>query len=246
MPNSTRRARIVLILGQWFLIAGLIFFSLMTSTPLVSAHSEWQWSGWVLGLMTDAAFVMALTAESTLARFGIKAHSKWPAVFRWFTGAATVFLNTWASFAAGDFVGVAIHIICPVLVMILAEVGPVFMRYLIEAEQQTEEIADTCPAPVPAFLPAVAAEDFPVNAFLELVKPVPEEKEEEDVPEPAKPAESHMAPSARKTKAEAAEIIEKGWRHEIDPELVAIEATRHPVSVRRQYKALDEKYGKAA
>lgn len=109
---------------------------------------------------------------------------------------------------------------------------------LVHGKRPTEPV-DTSPTPASAFLPLVDAADLPVNAFLEIVPDAQEEEAAENVSEPAKPAR-------RLSKAEAADIIEKGWRHEIDPELVAIEATRHPVSVRRQYKALDEKYGKAA
>lgn len=129
------RTRHVLTGGRWFLIVGLVFYSLMTTTPFVSAHSEWAWSGFVLGLIVDAAFIMALSAESTLARHGVTKLGRWPAAFRWLTGLSTVFLNVWLSVERRDWVGVAVHLIAPVLVMLLAEVGPVYMAALADAER---------------------------------------------------------------------------------------------------------------
>jgi hypothetical protein len=107
----------------------------MTTTPFVSAHSEWAWSGWVLGLIVDAAFIMALSAESTLAKYGVTKLGKWPVAFRWLTGLSSVFLNVWLSVSARDWVGVAVHLIAPALVMLLAEVGPVYMKALADAER---------------------------------------------------------------------------------------------------------------
>ncbi|QNE74026.1 peptidase C14 [Streptomyces finlayi] len=133
--KTITRTRRVLVGGRWFLIIGFVFYSLMTTTPFVSAHSEWAWSGWVLGLIVDAAFIMALSAESTLAKYGVTKLGKWPIAFRWVTGLSSVFLNVWLSVEARDWVGVAVHLIAPALVMLLAEVGPVYMKALADAER---------------------------------------------------------------------------------------------------------------
>jgi len=121
--------------GQIILILGLCFYSLMTTTPLVAAHSEWAWSGWALGAMADAAFIMAITADSTLARHGITHLGGWVRSFKWFTGLSVVYLNIWTAVEARDAVGVAIHIIAPALVMLLAEVGPIYTAALSRAEK---------------------------------------------------------------------------------------------------------------
>lgn len=121
--------------GQIILIIGLCFYSLMTTTPLVAAHSEWAWSGWALGAMADAAFIMAITADSTLARHGVTHLGGWVRAFKWFTGLAVVYLNIWTAVEARDPVGVAIHIIAPALVMLLAEVGPIYTAALAQAEK---------------------------------------------------------------------------------------------------------------
>ncbi|MER5894737.1 hypothetical protein [Streptomyces sp. NPDC001876] len=133
--KAITKTRRVIVGGRWFLIIGLVFYSAMTTTPFVSAHSEWAWSGWVLGLIVDAAFIMALSAESTLAKYGVTKLGKWPVAFRWLTGLSSVFLNVWLSVAARDWVGVAVHLIAPALVMLLAEVGPVYMKALADAER---------------------------------------------------------------------------------------------------------------
>lgn len=229
--TAVRNTRVGLAIGRWFLILGLAFYSLMTTTPLVASHSEWRWSGFVLGLIVDAAFIMALSAESTLAKFGMTELGGWPVVFRWFTGLSSAFLNTWGSIAKSDPVGVAIHMIAPALVMILAEVGPVFMKHLAAAE-------------------ASAADEKPVTAPESVAEPVP-------VPVPELPTVEHVAgvqprlievpmPAGRLSKAEAAAIIETGWRHKLSVKEVSEAATRHAATVSAHYRRLDAKHAALA
>lgn len=244
--RSIRRTRKVLIGGRWFLITGLVFYSLMTTTPFVQAHSEWQRSGWVLGLIVDAAFIMALSAESTLAKYSIRSLGKWPMAFRWITGLSSVFLNVWLSVSERDWVGVAVHLIAPALVMLLAEVGPIYMAALADAERDAltgmreatqQRIADAFGVPMdmvgntapPA--PEKPAET-PEQLILAAVAAAPERveyDEGEQAPEPPK----------RPSNKEADDIIEKGWRHKLNPIEVAAAAGRHPATVRRKYKELD-------
>lgn len=125
--RSIRRTRKLVNAMLWLIVAGAVFYSAMTSTPLVSAHSQWAWSGWVLGLLTDAAFVLALSADATLSKHGFSA-GRWPVSFRWITGAASLFLNTWDSVQHRDWVGVAIHSISPAILVCAAEVAPIYRR----------------------------------------------------------------------------------------------------------------------
>lgn len=155
--KTTRR---VLVGGRWFLITGLVFYSLMTTTPFVSTHSEWAWSGWVLGLIVDAAFIMALSAESTLAKYGVTKLGAWPVAFRWITGLASVFLNVWLSVSDRDPVGVAVHLIAPALVMLLAEVGPVYMKALADAERDALSAPQTDTEPSKVFMDEEAFFDY--------------------------------------------------------------------------------------
>ncbi|MFE2245225.1 hypothetical protein [Streptomyces lavendulae] len=225
--RTIRRTRIVLTAGQWFLITGLVFYSLMTTTPFVGKHSEWEWSGFVLGLIVDAAFIMALSAESTLARHGVTNLGVWPTAFRWFTGIASVFLNVWVSVSLGDWVGVAVHLIAPTLVMLLAEVGPVYLAALAAAEKAALSAPEALP--VPSDAEPLTAPQEAVQAALEAVQ---EELPALPDPEPAEPAN-------RLSNREADEIIEKGWRHRLSPDEVGKAAMRHPATVRRKYKELD-------
>ncbi|MFE9767025.1 hypothetical protein ACFYPC_21305 [Streptomyces sp. NPDC005808] len=250
--KTIRRTRRVLTGGRWFLITGLVFYSLMTTTPFVSAHSEWRWSGFVLGLIVDAAFIMALSAESTLARHGVTKLGAWPVAFRWLTGLSSVFLNVWLSVSARDAVGVAVHLIAPALVMLLAEVGPVYMAALADAERKAEKadaFKELYAVPAPLVLPEPVTarmvvhnppETLSVHEPVQETLPEPEPVDEPELePEPQdEPAEPQDEP-ARLSNKEADEIIEKGWRHRLSPEEVGKAATRHPATVRRKYKELD-------
>jgi hypothetical protein len=224
------RTRKVLVGGRWFLILGLVFYSLMTTTPFVSAHSEWEWSGWVLGLIVDAAFIMALSAESTLAKYGVTQLGKWPVAFRWVTGLASVFLNVWLSVSEHDWVGVAVHLIAPALVMLLAEVGPVYMKALADAERDALKAPET--------LPITGADPTPAR-FLYEPETEPEGDAELTVTHDADLVDVDVEPAPRMSRKEANEIIEKGWRHKLNPIEVASAAGRHPATVRRKYKELD-------
>ncbi|MGW6313791.1 hypothetical protein [Streptomyces sp. NPDC055099] len=260
--KTIRRTRRVLTGGRWFLITGLVFYSLMTTTPFVSAHSEWQWSGFVLGLIVDAAFIMALSAESTLARHGVTKLGAWPVAFRWLTGLSSVFLNVWLSVSARDAVGVAVHLIAPALVMLLAEVGPVYMAALADAERKAkkaeafaeafkEQYATASPMVLPMTGPDPVAARFLVHNPPETVLAEPEptigtgaheliEQYANELPEPdPEPQDEPETEPERMSNKEADEIIEKGWRHRLSPEEVGKAATRHPATVRRKYKELD-------
>lgn len=131
--RSIRRTRKTVNAMVWVIVIGAVFYSLMTTTPLVAAHSEWEWSGWALGVLTDAAFILSISADATLSRHGIKG-GRWPTTFRWATGLASLFLNTWSSVDTGDWVGVAIHSISPAILICAAEVSPIYRRKFRDLE----------------------------------------------------------------------------------------------------------------
>ncbi|MFJ3340017.1 hypothetical protein ACIPT3_02355 [Streptomyces diastaticus] len=233
------RTRRVLTGGRWFLITGLVFYSLMTTTPFVSAHSEWAWSGWVLGLIVDAAFIMALSAEGTLAKYGVTSLGAWPVAFRWVTGLSSVFLNVWLSVSARDWVGVAVHLIAPALVMLLAEVGPVYMKALADAEREALSAPETAPEPSRVFL---SDEEFMDHLSAPETAPEPVHEELPADPKPAPVADvepDDEEPTKRLSNAEANKIIEEGWRHKLNPIEVAAAAGRHPATVRKKFAQLD-------
>ncbi|MFB8211604.1 hypothetical protein [Streptomyces sp. NPDC056010] len=137
--KSVTRTRKVVNSMLWVIVTGAVFYSLMTSTPLVSAHSQWQWSGWALGVLTDAAFILSISADAVLSRHGLIG-GKWPAVFRWVTGLASLFLNTWSSVADEDWVGVAIHAISPAILICASEVAPIYRRRFRDLETSLQAL----------------------------------------------------------------------------------------------------------
>lgn len=239
--------------GQWLLIIGLCFYSLMTTTPLVAAHSEWAWSGWALGAMADSAFIMAITADSTLARHGITNLGGWVRAFKWFTGLSVVYLNIWTAVEDRDAVGVAIHIIAPALVMLLAEVGPIYTAALSQAEKgaTAPEGDQTGRMWVPPVPPTVVGK----HAVAEAIESDISEAEHGDQPTiSAEEAVSLVgsaeavadalgmsleAPKPRMGNSEANRIIEEGWRHGVAATVVATATGRHVQTVRRKYKELE-------
>lgn len=261
--KTITRTRRVLVGGRWFLIIGLVFYSLMTTTPFVAAHSEWAWSGWVLGLIVDAAFIMALSAESTLAKYGVTKLGAWPSAFRWVTGFSSVFLNVWLSVSARDWVGVAVHLIAPALVMLLAEVGPVYMKALADAEREALYAPQTLPMtgadpiaarfmkkPEPIDYAALEAKwlatykNNPATTMYgpERVTPTWTVADKPaELPDPIDVAQDFATDPEpeRMPNAEANRIIEEGWRHKLNPVEVAAACGRHPATIRKKFKQLD-------
>ncbi|MEU6044970.1 DUF2637 domain-containing protein [Streptomyces griseus] len=141
--RSVRRTRKTVSVTVWVIAGAAIIFSLMTGAPLVSAHSEWEWTGWLLPVLVDAALVLSLSADAVLSRHGVRG-GRWPTWFRWITGLASLFLNVWGSYSAGDWVGVAIHSIAPVILICASEVAPIYRRKFRDLELAlTEEVTVT-------------------------------------------------------------------------------------------------------
>ena len=140
--NSIKRTRRIVNSAVWVIAVAAIVFSLMTGAPLVSAHSKWEWTGWLLPTLVDAALVLSLSADAVLSKHGLNG-GKWPTAFRWVTGLASLFLNTWESYSADDWVGVAIHSIAPVILICASEVAPIYRRKFRELEiELTERVTE--------------------------------------------------------------------------------------------------------
>ncbi len=267
-PKQIRRTNAMLTGGTWFLIAGVVFYSLLTTTPFVADHTAhgWQKSAPLLGLMVDVAFVMALQADSVLAQLGVRG-GRWPVAFRWFTGTASVFLNTWRSIALHDAVGVAVHLIAPALLLIVAEVSPVYRRRmataLAAAETPTAATRDTGGAPAattafqgaeraplvaPEVAPPPAAPAAPVPAAplvicgatlpVPALPPRPEVDKQEAGDEAAGQGDAPL--KSRRLSAEEAMIrIRAGWVAGESATEVATAATRARSYVHKVYARLD-------
>ncbi|MFM9495493.1 DUF2637 domain-containing protein [Streptomyces galilaeus] len=125
--------------GTWTITAGAVLFSVLTVTPLVErvTPAEWGWTAPVLPLVVDAAVVIVVRLDATVARLGGSA-GKWPALLRWMTGLMTLLLNIGDSALKRDLVGVAVHSVAPLLLIVTAEAGLAYRRAIGRALERIE------------------------------------------------------------------------------------------------------------
>ncbi|MFE6689724.1 DUF2637 domain-containing protein [Streptomyces sp. NPDC057743] len=144
-PGQIRAAERTLSIGTWAITFGAVVFSVLTVTPLVQRVTPdgWQWTAPILPVVVDAAVVIVVRLDSTVARLGGDS-GRWPAVLRWMTGLMTVGLNIGDSALGGDLVGVAVHCVAPLLLIVTAEAGLSYRRAIaaalarIDREQQEQ------------------------------------------------------------------------------------------------------------
>ncbi|MFD7940641.1 DUF2637 domain-containing protein [Streptomyces sp. NPDC059755] len=143
-----RSAERALNVGTWLIVCGAMLYSILTVTPLMSAHTpaKWGWTAPILPLVVDAAVVIVVRLDSVLARLG--GHGgRWPVVLRWMTGTMTLALNTADSALQKDLVGVAVHSVAPLLLIVTAETGLAYRRAItaavtaLESRQRAEREA---------------------------------------------------------------------------------------------------------
>lgn len=143
-----RSAERALSVGTWLIVCGAMLYSILTVTPLMTAHTppEWAWTAPILPLVVDAAVVIVVRLDSVLARLG--GHGgRWPVALRWMTGTMTLALNTAGSALAKDLVGVAVHSVAPLLLIVTAETGLAYRRAItaavtaLEAQRRAEREA---------------------------------------------------------------------------------------------------------
>ncbi|MER6954471.1 DUF2637 domain-containing protein [Streptomyces sp. NPDC000618] len=143
-----RSAERALSAGTWLIVAGAMLYSILTVTPLASAHTpdKWDWTAPILPLVVDAAVVIVVRLDAVLARLGGDG-GRWPIVLRWMTGCMTLALNVADSALKNDLVGVAVHAVAPLLLIVTAETGLAYRRAItaavlaLEVKQQAEREA---------------------------------------------------------------------------------------------------------
>ncbi|MFE7466403.1 DUF2637 domain-containing protein [Streptomyces sp. NPDC057499] len=140
-----RSADRALSVGMWLIVAGAMLYSILTVTPLAARHTPdtWRWTAPILPLVVDAAVVIVVRLDATLARLG--GHGGWwPIALRWMTGAMTLLLNVADSALASDLVGVAVHSVAPLLLIVTAETGLAYRRAIATAvtELNTQQKAE--------------------------------------------------------------------------------------------------------
>nr|WP_202465929.1 DUF2637 domain-containing protein [Streptomyces sp. SID4951] len=126
--------------GTWLIVGGAMLYSILTVTPLMSAHTadDWDWTAPILPLVVDAAVVIVVRLDSVLARLG--GHGgRWPIALRWMTGAMTLALNIADSALNKDLVGVAVHAVAPLLLIVTAETGLAYRRAIAHAVTALED-----------------------------------------------------------------------------------------------------------
>ncbi|MFF0409909.1 DUF2637 domain-containing protein [Kitasatospora sp. NPDC004745] len=133
-PEQIRSAERALAVGTWTITLGAVLYSVLTVTPLMSHHTPdgWEWTAPILPLVVDAAVVIVVRMDSTLARLGGDG-GRWPVVLRWMTGAMTVLLNVGQSALDRDRVGVAVHAVAPLLLIVTAETSLAYRRAIAAA-----------------------------------------------------------------------------------------------------------------
>ncbi|MFD9692485.1 DUF2637 domain-containing protein [Kitasatospora sp. NPDC059088] len=132
--EQIRSAEKALAVGTWTITLGAVLYSVLTVTPLMSHHTpkDWGWTAPILPLVVDAAVVIVVRMDSTLARLDGDG-GRWPVVLRWMTGAMTVLLNVGQSALDRDKVGVAVHSVAPLLLIVTAETSLAYRRAIAAA-----------------------------------------------------------------------------------------------------------------
>ncbi|MFF2075384.1 DUF2637 domain-containing protein [Kitasatospora sp. NPDC058162] len=132
--EQIRSAEKALAVGTWTITLGAVLYSVLTVTPLMSHHTpkDWGWTAPILPLVVDAAVVIVVRMDSTLARLDGDG-GRWPVVLRWMTGAMTVLLNVGQSALDRDKVGVAVHAVAPLLLIVTAETSLAYRRAIAAA-----------------------------------------------------------------------------------------------------------------
>ncbi|MFF1318057.1 DUF2637 domain-containing protein [Streptomyces chartreusis] len=138
-PAQIQSAERTLATGTWAITAGAVLFSVLTVTPLVErvTPDDWSRTAPILPLVVDAAVVIVVRLDATVARLGGNS-GRWPAVLRWMTGLMTLLLNIGDSALKGDPVGVAVHSVAPLLLIVTAEAGLAYRRAIGRALERIE------------------------------------------------------------------------------------------------------------
>lgn len=140
LRSEMRSADRVISVVTWGVAAGMVLWSVLNATPYVAGHVApgWEAVAWVLPIVVDLAFIGALRADEIASRYGASGGA-WAALFRLFTGAASVFLNIGSAAEKGDVTGVLQHLIAPGILVLVAEAGPAWRRRLAARLEEVEE-----------------------------------------------------------------------------------------------------------
>ncbi|MQA06898.1 MAG: hypothetical protein GEV07_30805 [Streptosporangiales bacterium] len=105
------------------IVLGLAFT--MSNVAQFAAGGATAWSvpwvtAWLLDPMVSLCLIGVLLAESTLARYQLKA-GRWVRAAKWGLLTATYVMNTWQSWATTDVAAIVLHSVPPLVVFVMAE-----------------------------------------------------------------------------------------------------------------------------
>ncbi|MFB6531655.1 hypothetical protein [Streptomyces sp. NPDC056399] len=123
----------------WLIVFGAVVYSVLTVTPLVQRVTPegWEATAPILPIVVDAAVVIVVRVDAIVARLDGRPGG-WPAVLRWLTGGMTLALNVGDSMLKGDWVGVGVHAVAPILLIVTAEASLMWRRAITEAVARIE------------------------------------------------------------------------------------------------------------
>ncbi|MFD5828120.1 hypothetical protein [Lentzea sp. NPDC060358] len=132
----------IIAMSTWAIAAVVMIYGAMTVTPWLVAEGIPEWCAWMLPPAVDAALVLALVGDRTLAQYGRT--TGWGTTLRAVTGLVTLGLNVAPSALHKDAVGVALHAVGPVLLWVATEAAGSYQR---EFTSLARELADQAGAP---------------------------------------------------------------------------------------------------
>lgn len=146
----------------WTVAIAVMVFSLGTAFELLRAHEVPAHIAWILAPAVDAALVAALVGDRALHRVGVRVG--WGTVLRITTGLMTLGLNVGRAISIGDWGGVAIHAIAPVLLIVLTEASQAYQLAFARAAAAASNdgtVPVSSPAVVQANVGTERVEDVP-------------------------------------------------------------------------------------
>lgn len=211
----------IIALSTWAIAAVVMVYGVLTVTPWLVAEGIPSWSAWMLPPAVDAALVLALVGDRTLAQYGRT--TGWGTTLRAVTGLVTLGLNVAPSALHKDAVGVALHAVGPVLLWVATEAAGAYQR---EFTSLARELADQAGAPG-ADLVAGPGGDLAApgvhQVMADLVEPVHQPDADLVTTPDAAPGETGHQPGDQGEPA-----------HQVEPTSLADQATANLVTGPRQ------------
>lgn len=143
--EQLRRVGTIVTTALLVLGGGGLIFTCVNVTVFAMKHDVEWFIAWMLDPLASLALLAVLYVDGILAQQGYRP-TGWPFLLRWFAGVSTWLMNCWSSLYPNaeftwwpkqpDAAGLLLHSVVPFLVIILAEAGAGYRKYL--ARRTTE------------------------------------------------------------------------------------------------------------